>query len=56
MSKKVRSTQTLNVQREADVNVAKVMGKGLYWLVKSMVYIPVQFIETAAKVIKIKKD
>lgn len=55
MGKKVQSTQTQNVRREADANVAKVMGKGLYWLVVGVVYVPVKIVESAAKAVGIIK-
>lgn len=45
-----------NQQRQADANVAIVMGHGLYWIVKTVVYIPVVFIKTTAKAVGITKD
>jgi hypothetical protein len=49
----VNVTQPSHVKRDADDNVAKVMGKGAYWLVKSVVFIPVTVVKGADKVIKI---
>lgn len=56
MGKKTQSTQAQNVNRQADDNVAKVMGKGLYWIVKGVVYVPVKFVDTAAKTVGIKRN
>jgi hypothetical protein len=43
-------------QQKSDDNVAQVMGKGLYWIGKSVLSIPVIFGKSAVKVVKVITD
>jgi len=45
-----------NIQKEADENVAKVMGRGLYWTVTSVLKVPIFFTRGAKKVVKVITD